>query len=164
MSKLLRHYSPGRPYFVTVVTYRRLPLLIENIDRLWQAFEIIPVELRLAWVVLPDHIHMIVNPSDSNLSTLLQRVKMSFGTHYRQQADLSRGRVWQNRFWDHAIRDENDMNRHIDYIHYNPVKHGLVKTPFSWPHSSLSEYYQRGMYSSDWGCHEEVRIEGDFGE
>jgi len=141
-----------------------MPLLIEHIDLFWQAWDIVHTKHGLVWVVLPDHFHMVVDPGDSNLSALLQQVKMSFGARYRKRVALSRGRVWQSRFWDHAIRDENDMNRHIDYIHYNPVKHGLVKDPFKWQHSSLSDFYQRGLYSSDWGCHSRPEIEGNFGE
>ena len=66
--------------------------------------------------------------------------------------------------WDHVIRNQLDMNRHIDYILYNPVRHGLVKSPFAWRESSLHEYGRKGYYPPDWGQREALAIEGDFGE
>ena len=68
------------------------------------------------------------------------------------------------RFWDHVIRDENDMNSHLDYIHYNPVKHGLVDDPFDWKDSSIHGYHRRGLYERDWGVSREIDFVGEFGE
>ncbi len=74
------------------------------------------------------------------------------------------GRVWQHRFWDHIIRDDDDLNNHTDYIHYNPVKHGFVTSPFDWPHSSIHRFLEMGNYTLDWGRREDVLFVGDFGE
>jgi putative transposase len=74
------------------------------------------------------------------------------------------GRVWQNRFWDHLIRDARDYDNHFHYIHYNPVKHGYVNDPFKHEYSSLHKYYKQGFYDRDWGVREEIEIKGDFGE
>ncbi|MFZ5980732.1 MAG: REP-associated tyrosine transposase, partial [Candidatus Zixiibacteriota bacterium] len=115
-------------------------------------------------VILPEHIHFIIDPLSFDVSNIIQRIKMSFAANYRKRNDLKAGRIWQNRFWDHIIRNQQDMNRHIDYIHYNPVKHGLVESPFSWKESSIHEYGIKGYYSSDWGQREDLVIEGDFGE
>jgi len=89
---------------------------------------------------------------------------MSFGVLYRVKKGIRLGRVWQNRFWDHIIRDQNDLNRHIDYIHYNPVKHGCISKPKDWPHSSFRHYVKAGVYQDDWGAVPIVGMDNDFGE
>ncbi|MFH2037253.1 MAG: hypothetical protein ABIJ45_12685, partial [Candidatus Zixiibacteriota bacterium] len=72
--------------------------------------------------------------------------------------------IWQRRFWDHIIRDRDDFNKHIDYIHYNPVKHRLLKNPFEWQYSSIQLFKKDGIYKDDWGVAEEIHINGDFEE
>jgi putative transposase len=83
---------------------------------------------------------------------------------YQFRNGLRGGRLWQLRFWDHIIRNEKDMNHHIDYIHYNPVKHGLVKRPIDYEYSSFCEFVAEGYYSSDWGVVGKVETGGEFGE
>jgi len=78
--------------------------------------------------------------------------------------NLASGRVWQNRFWDHIIRNQEDLNRHIDYIHFNPVKHGFVKSPFDWSHSSIHKYHAEGFYTRGWGLIDTLKFKGEFGE
>ncbi|MEW5994727.1 MAG: transposase [Candidatus Zixiibacteriota bacterium] len=167
MSKLLRYYSPGNVYFVTAVTHRRAPVLVENIDLFQRALErtgqVCLISI-VAHVVLPDHFHMIANPKDDDLSSILQRIKMSFATNYRKRHGMYRGRVWQNRFWDHIIRDQTDLNKHLDYIHLNPVKHGYVRCPADWEYSSVHDYIERGVYAKDWGLRETIVVDGQFGE
>ena len=167
MSKLLRYFNPGQTYFITAVTFRRRSLLVEHVDLLKEAvgrvkrrvgFEI------LAWVVLPDHTHVIIDPMENNLAGIVRRLKLSFANLYFDRQGTHGGTVWQRRYWDHIIRDRQDMNRHIDYIHYNPVKHGLVSDPFAWRHSSLDRYCADGYYSRDWGVKERLTINGEFGE
>jgi len=118
----------------------------------------------ISWVILPDHMHLLVNPKKNNLSLLMRRIKLSFSTRYRRVCQIKSGRVWQYRFWDHIIRDQNDMNHHFDYIHYNPVKHGYVKSPFDWVYSSIHEYKEKGIYQDDWGVKNEIIFNGRFGE
>jgi putative transposase len=79
-----------------------------------------------------------------------------------RQAKRERG-IWQRRYWEHQIRDENDLARHVDYIHYNPVKHGWVNSPVDWPHSTLHNYIERGMMTPDWGVSVEDGVIG-YGE
>jgi putative transposase len=88
---------------------------------------------------------------------------MSFAALYRKRANLRSARVWQNRFWDHIIRDMDDRNRHLDYIHYNPVKHGHVSSPFEWEYSSIHDFRKQGFYASDWGVLP-ISVGGDYGE
>jgi putative transposase len=152
---------------MTHVTENRAPLLIENFDFLWRAIESVktnPPFALIAWVALRDHFHLIVDPGQHDLSGLMRRIKLSLSSRYRRRAGLDSGRVWQYRFWDHVICDQADMNRHIDYIHYNPVKHGLVVRPFDHPYSSIHDFRQQGLYADDWGIKEEIAFEGEFGE
>lgn len=167
MSKLRRYPTLGRAVFITNVTFQRSPLLIDHVDLLWSA--IVNIRNRasfelIAWAVLPDHVHLLIDPTGSSVSSLMQRLKMSFSASLRNKLRLRSGRVWQHRFWDHVIRDQEDMNRHIDYIHFNPVKHGYASSPFEWEHSSAAEYLKVGVYEPDWGVRERIGSQGDFGE
>ena len=165
MSRLRRYPLPGHAYFITNVTYSRKRILLDHVNLLMQSFKDIEQRSRydmIAWVILPDHFHVIIDPLEQNISSILQRVKMSFGSLYRQHVHIKSGRVWQHRFWDHIIRNNDDMNRHIDYIHYNPVKHGYAEKPFDWRYSSIQSF--TGYYQPDWGEREQCKHDGRFGE
>ena len=167
MSKLKRYYLPGRIYFITAVTHERKNILFENASLFWKAVEKIKQSIFFdlnAWVLMPEHLHIIIDPDEGSPADIIKRIKLSFAYYYRNKHNLYRGQVWQSRFWDHIIRDREDMNRHIDYIHYNPVRHGLVKSPFDWPESLIHRYFEDGYYSRDWGSNERIEIKGDFGE
>jgi len=167
MSNLRRYHTAGNWYFITSVTYLRRPVLVDNVDLLLSSFdraqEQVAHDLH-AWVILPDHFHAVINSKDGDISGIMQRIKMGFAAKWRLRAQVRQGRVWQNRFWDHVIRDEDDLNRHIDYIHYNPVKHGLVSSPFEWQHSSMHRFHQEGIYNQDWGRRDVPQLDGEFGE
>ncbi len=167
MSKLLRPIVTNHCFFVTSVTHNRMPILLSHSHLLLSAFNTAQTRLNFlipAWIILPDHFHAIISTNETSISTIMQTIKMSFSANYRNAAGLQGGKVWQRRFWDHVLRDENDLNRHLDYIHYNPVKHGLVEIPSEYIHSSFGDYLKRGSYSVDWGLREGVNIEGEFGE
>ena len=162
----LRRYDPyGKPSFITNVTYNRRPILVDNIDLFWQAIENTktkcPFEL-IAWAILPEHFHLIIAPSDTPISKIMHDFKLSFSAYYRKRRALAAGRIWQLRFWDHIIRDEKDFNRHLDYIHYNPVKHVITKRPDGYMHTSIHKY--REYYQPDWGVNEKIDFEGEFAE
>lgn len=167
MSDIRRYFRNGNVYFLTHVTYNRLSVLVDNFDLWRRAVDTmranLPFDL-IAWVVLPDHFHVIIDPERNNLSSLVKRIKLSFSANYRRRAGVVRGRVWQYRFWDHIIRDGDDLSRHIDYVHYNPVKHGLVRSPFQWEYSSIHKYRENGYYAADWGVSDALDIAGEFGE
>jgi putative transposase len=79
-------------------------------------------------------------------------VKTSFSRHIPSKTRKNGAKtIWQPRFYDHCIRDENDHRKHLDYIHYNPVKHGLVSSPCEWPHSSFARFVALGWYARNWG-------------
>ena len=143
MTNIRRHFQPNEIVFMTHVTFKSMPVLVENSGILHQLLEIIEkissVQI-IAWVILPDHFHLLADIGDEDISRLMTKVKLSFSTKYRISKGIKSGRVWQYRFWDHIIRDQDDMNRHIDYIHYNPVKHGYVGKPGDWEMSSFRKY------------------------
>jgi putative transposase len=167
MSKLRRYFLKGQSYFVTLVFYQRRRIPDALFDTLYRT--IIEMAAKhdsviTAWIILGDHIHLIVTPQENVLDRLIHDIKLSFGVAYRKAMDITAGRLWENRYWDHVIRDQADMNRHIDYIHYNPVRHGYVKGPFDWVYSSIHEYRVKGYYPDDWGVAGEIVFEGSYGE
>lgn len=114
-----------------------------------------------AWVLLPDHLHCIwTMPEDDadfsqRWSQIKHRVSYACGEAYAMRPSVSglkRGEatIWQRRFWEHRIRDDRDMERHMDYIHFNPVKHGHVQQAIAWPYSTLRRYVDAGWYPEDW--------------
>jgi putative transposase len=169
MPNYLRNYVPGGSYFFTVVTHERRPLFDRDKTRqlLRTAIQTIrsnsPFEI-LAMVLLPDHLHSIwtLPPDDSNYSTRWRQIKREFTRTFLQaggrEGVLSESRrkkgeraIWQRRFWEHTCRDQDDLNRCIDYIHWNPVKHGLVKRVRDYSWSTFHRYVRAGVYPLDWG-------------
>lgn len=165
MSVLRRYFKPNQICFITSVTYQRKPILVESADIFWLAVERTQAELPfglVAWVLLPDHCHLLLTSERGDFSEIVKRMKLSFAALYRRQIQADCGTVWQARFWDHIIRGERDLGRHADYIHYNPVKHGLAENILSWPHSSASKYYSDQVmpsFEGITGCQD-----GEFGE
>jgi putative transposase len=175
MLRYRRNFLPGGTYFFTVtLADRSSDALVHHIDALRDAFRATRRERPFgieAVVVLPDHLHAILNlPSgDADFSGRWRRIKghlsrelidAAAGLRRRANDDLA---LWQRRFWEHTIRDESDFSRHVDYIHFNPVKHGLVPRVRDWPHSSFHRYVREGLLPDDWAgvASEDGR---DFGE
>ena len=159
MSNYRRVYIPGGTYFFTLVTYRRQPIFAngERVEQLRQSFREVKAKRPfglLAAVVLPDHLHCLwcLPEGDADFSTRWQMVKTSFSRRIPAQKRKDGAKtIWQPRFYDHCIRDESDFQKHLDYIHYNPVKHGLVSSPGDWPYSSFAHFVALGCYASNWG-------------
>jgi len=167
MSNYIRLKSEGGTFFFTVVTYKRQPVfdIPECIKHLRASIKetrrTYPFDID-AWVLLPEHMHCILTlpDKDNNYSRLWGLIKQGFtkrakGLLLDQSISLSRikhreASVWQRRFWEHEIRGEEDFNNHIDYIHYNPVKHGYVKRVQDWPFSTFHRYVKEGVYPVDW--------------
>ena len=169
----------GGTYFFTVVTHNRRRFLCqpENVGLLRNAVRHVmqkhPFSID-AFVLLPDHLHCIwtLPQEDDDFSTRWRLVKDYFtqhcGSQYRGDVSASRERkkeqsVWQRRFWEHAIRDDEDYVRHVEYIHYNPVKHGLVKAPRDWEYSSFHRYVRVGICDEMWGAGQEVSFGDHIG-
>jgi putative transposase len=120
----------------------------------------------VAMVVLPDHLHCIWTlRNDADYSVRWQMVKTHFsrGLDAQRRADGGKD-IWQPRFWEHWVRDHDDLRRHLDYVHYNPVKHGLAHSAGEWPFSSFRRFVERGWYEADWGRAESEAIHGPHPE
>ena len=169
MPNYRRWYVPGGTYFFTAVTFERRPWLtseearpllrtvIQEIRGQWP-FEIV------AWVLLPDHLHTVwtLPSGDSNYSQRWSLIKERFtkrhlaaggceGVRNRSRRRHRERAVWQRRFWEHTVRDEDDLAHCVDYIHWNPVKHGVVSRVCDWPWSTFHRFVAAGQYDIDWG-------------
>jgi putative transposase len=176
MPRYLRARIKGGTFFFTVTLADRTSnLLTQEITHLRRVYRAVqqqcPFET-VAICVLPDHLHAIwwLPRDDADFSLRWNRIKGEFSRVLPSAASRSQSKIdkrekgiWRRRFWEHAIRDDNDLNRHIDYIHFNPVKHGLVSRVCDWPHSSFHRYVERGELPIDWGG-DVSEIAGTFGE
>jgi putative transposase len=175
-----RAKTPGATYFFTVVTFARRKILCdpENVALLRDAFRTVksrhPFTID-AFVLLPDHVHCIwtLPPGDMDYPTRWMLIKRHFSLHcadaYKSISNPSRCRkreqgVWQRRYWEHQIRDDGDFEKHCDYIHWNPVKHGLVSRVADWPYSSFHRFVNLGFYPPDGARAPENADETDYGE
>ncbi len=143
--------NPDQIYFFTIVTKNREEIFKSRSDfvKLWETLsdkckrsngEII------AFVFLPNHLHILLKQGSIPFSTLIAGFKRKMNSFYFE----SKGSLWQPRFWEHKIRDDKDLSRHFDYIHYNPVKHGYAKSPRDWQYSSFMKYVDLEFYPLDW--------------
>jgi putative transposase len=164
MSNYRRARIAGASYFFTVTLEdRSSSLLVERIHALRQAFATTRSELPFhvdAVSVLPDHLHCVwtLPEGDSDFPSRWQRIKGRFSRACPpgEAISASRGRkrergIWHRRYWEHALRDDRDYAAHVDYVHFNPVKHGHVRRAIDWPHSSLHRYVREGILPPDWG-------------
>jgi putative transposase len=176
MPEYRRAKIEGGTYFFTVVTFQRKMILTTSEARAMLRSAWIDVNKRYSFVtdaicLLPDHIHCIwtLPEGDTNYSLRWGEIKKLFSKAYikhfgkgetRSASREKRGEaaIWQRRFWEHTVRDMDDFGRHLDYIHYNPVKHGLVKDTADWPWSSFHRYVKMGYYEKGWGCFTDKEI------
>lgn len=157
MSNYRSLYQENGCYFFTLVTHKRQAMFQGDatISLLRQAFRRTmqkrPFNLT-AIVILPDHLHCIwqLPQGDADFSTRWKILKTLFTKAYKLSNSCHQP-IWQPRFWEHLIRDDRDMKNHLDYIHYNPVRHGLVKKPMDWQQSSFPHFVKAGLYPPDWG-------------
>ena len=165
MTNYRRTFVKGGYYFFAVVSYDRQRFFHETAAReiLHKVFDEVrnkrPFEI-IAMVLLPEHLHCVwkLPEGDSDFSTRWRLIKTKFTKTYlgnggkeilqsnSRKKKQQRG-IWQRRFWEHRIRDRKDLQRHIDYIHYNPIKHNLVKDLANWPWSTYHKYIESGKYS-----------------
>jgi len=174
-----RSQAKGATFFFTVVTYKRKKILSHdtNITLIKEAVKYVmgrhPFTVD-AFVIMPEHIHCIwtLPENDSDFSTRLRMIKGRFTRRcddiYKASRTASRVKkaeqaIWQRRFWEHQIKDEDDFARHVDYIHYNPVKHGAANSPGAWPFSSFHRYVKDGVYERDWGAGSNIVFEPTVG-
>ena len=169
MPEYRRLRIPAGVYFFTLVTYQRKKIFSSPLARLlffkavdhvrsYQPFTMV------AYCLLPDHIHLIwqLPEDDCDYSKRISAIKRRFSMKYRQRFNVPlpknasrikrrESTIWQRRFWEHFIRDEKDFEQHLDYLHFNPVKHGLVDQVRDWEDSSFKSFVKLGFYDMDWG-------------
>ncbi|WP_156863539.1 REP-associated tyrosine transposase [Casimicrobium huifangae] len=165
-----RNFVAGGTYFFTVTLRdRRSPLLVERIEDLRAAYHRVRCERPFttdAIVVLPDHLHCIwtLPPGDADYAGRWKAIKARFTSACRRAGvaltrdDAGAYDLWQRRYWEHTIRDERDFEGQVNYIQYNPVKHGHADTPGGWPHSSFHRYVRNGLLPPNWAVAPELDV------
>jgi len=167
----------GGTYSFTVnLAERSRGLLLEYIDALRAATAKVKQQHPFhidAMVVLPDHLHAIwtLPPGDSAYPTRWMLIKAGFSRQLPKGERINASRrskgergIWERRYWEHTIRDDEDFCRHVDYVHFNPVKHGHVIHPADWPNSSIHRYLRHGILPANWGIAVDAVDGGEFGE
>jgi len=171
MTSYRRAKIPGGMYFFTVnLAEHQQMTLVENIGLLKRSLrneqKAHPFRIN-ALVILPDHLHAVLTlpEGDADFSGRWRRIKAAFSaalpfTERRSASRRSKGErgIWQRRFWEHLIRDELDFSWHVDYIHFNPVKHGHVTRAWDWPYSTFHRFVRAGKYPMDWAGGDELGV------
>jgi putative transposase len=178
MRQYIRAGTPGATYFFTVTLQDRSSRwLVDHVDLLRESVGATrnrhPFRID-AMVVLPEHLHALwtLPEGDADFSVRWLLIKRRFtrallagklldGAASKRRGDAERS-LWQRRFWAHQVRDMVDFNQHVDYIHFNPVKHGHVARAADWPHSSFHRYVRSGILRADWGL--AATQDGQYGE
>lgn len=166
-----RLFIPNTYVFLTVVTYNRKQILIDNITILRNAFEETKRYFKFEIFgvsIMPDHFHILIKPQDiSEYPKIIKSIKYNFSnkldivglaspTYVAKREKI----IWQRRYHEHTIRDEDDLYKHLDYIHYNPVKHGFVNCVKDWEYSSFEKFVKLKNYDKNWGsCNDIERIQ-----
>ncbi len=176
MPEYRRIYQPGGTYFFTIVTYNRKPLFSSQqcrdiLHSCWQEVQSRHPFKTIALCLLPDHIHTIWNLPEDDVDYPMRwkEIKRLFTRKYmdligsdgaRNESHQVQGEasIWQRRYWAHVVLDQEDLNDHIDYIHINPLKHGLVNRVADWHYSTFMKYVEKGIYPTDWGGEKEIRL------
>ncbi|MFW2177371.1 MULTISPECIES: REP-associated tyrosine transposase [unclassified Moraxella] len=174
-----RNFQQGGTYFLTLcLADRKSDLLVENIATLRLAYQKIQDKMPFytnAIVIMPDHIHLLwtLPVDDSDYSSRIKLLKNYFTrqlplnlkhTSNLSRKDKNEQGIWQRRFWEHTIRDEFDYNSHVEYIYFNPVKHGYVKNVKDWQFSSFHRDVKKGIFTLDWGSDLNINTNLEFGE
>ena len=160
-----RLFVPNSIIFITFVTSKRREILTSNIGILRQSF----IEAKnkydfkiIAICVLKNHVHLLIKPDNINeYPLIIKDIKIYFSKnidiaaikdYYVSKSRITKGEkdIWQRRYWEHTIVNQEDLYKHIDYIHYNPVKHGLVKQAKEWKYSTFEKYVKQGLYDENW--------------
>ncbi|KPZ62172.1 REP-associated tyrosine transposase [Pseudoalteromonas sp. P1-7a] len=157
------NYVKGGAYFFTVnLLDRNKSLLVEHIDLLRESIRIVKFQRPFyidAWVVLPDHLHAVLTLPDGDMdySSRWREIKKRFSKSLPKTEFLTQTRkrknergIWQRRFWEHTIKNNDDYWHHINYVHFNPLKHGLVSRVVDWPYSSFHRAVKQGVYTNNW--------------
>ncbi|HED32800.1 MAG TPA: transposase [Gammaproteobacteria bacterium] len=173
--KYRRSDITGATYFFTVnLENRKNTLLVDEFHLLRDVINKVkkryPFRLD-AMVVLPEHLHALLTlpPGDNDFAGRWTLIKSGFSRQLPKQEPVNKSRkckgergIWQRRYWEHLIRDDNDFEHHVNYIHYNPVKHGYVKQPVDWKYSTIHQFIEKGLLDKNWSCCPDEKT--NFGE
>ena len=165
-----RLFVPNGFVHIIITSYERKPVFIDNIDILRTAFRNVQKLYKfeiVAICILPEHIHLILHPENiNNYPKIISSIKHYFSRNVGQVCptdDLKIGYknkrekgIFQRRYWEHTIKDEEELNNQINYIHYNPVKHGLVNNVKDWLYSSFHKFVKLGLYENNWGAEKDI--------
>ena len=161
MSNYTRVFAQRHPYFITITTETRRPILIDNITILRQAFanskQYFDYKID-AICILPDHLHMIIYPNnEEDYPNIIKSIKTYFSKNINHTFNIRQSQskkkelgIWQRRYYEHTIRNEKELEKYRDYIHYNPVKHHLTSSTKEWEYSSFNKFVKNGFYDKDW--------------
>jgi putative transposase len=165
-----RTFVPGATYFFTLnLQNRKSSLLIKHVNALRFAFKKVQLSHPFyidAIVIMPDHCHLLMTlpETDRHYPKRLSLIKATFSRQIVLDEVISKSRqrkrergIWQRRYWEHLIRDERDYEHHVNYIHYNPVKHGYVKKPSEWCYSSIHRWIGQGILQENWACSDDFQ-------
>ena len=159
-----RLFIPNTIIFITIVTFNRQEILIQNIELLRNAFKNTKLKFKfeiIAISVLKNHIHMLIKPENiDDYPKIIKSIKCNFSSNFDvstinnysvSKSRMNKGEksIWQRRYWEHTIRNEIDLYKHIDYIHYNSFKHYHV-IPKNWIYSSFTRFVRQGLYDCNW--------------
>ena len=156
-----RFFIQNSMVFITMVTYNRNPILLDYIQLLKDSFQYAKTKFQFkiyAIVILKEHLHIIIKPDEiANYPNIVKYIKTYFSRYIdMKNNNLSNGKkhkrekgIWQSRYWAHIILDESDLNKHIDYIHFNPMKHYNIR-PKDWNFSSFKNFVKNGYYDENW--------------
>ena len=148
--------------FITIVTHNRNPILVENIETLKESIKNTHFKYNfdiVAIAIMPDHLHMIIKVDNINdYPKIIYSMKYYFSKYINvekislSESKIKKGEkgVWQRRYWEHTIRNEQDFYRHLDYIHYNPIKHNLVKSSKDYKYTTFEKFVKLGLYEKNW--------------
>ena len=155
MSRYRRYFVPNTTVFLTAVTAERRPLF-NNADNVESILAILknvkplhPFTMK-SWVVMPDHLHLLIHTIDGRFDRVMHSFKRNVTLEFRK-CGICDAEIWQKRFYDHVVRDDRDFSNHLDYIHFNPVHHGLAVRPVDFAFSSFQYYVERGWVLPNWG-------------
>ncbi len=165
-----RLFLPNGYVHIIITSYERKPVFIDNIEILRTAFRNVQKLYKfeiVAICILPEHIHLILHPENiNNYPKIISSIKHYFSRNVGQVCptdDLKIGYknkrekgIFQRRYWEHTIKDEEELNNQINYIHYNPVKHGLVNNVKDWLYSSFHKFVKLGLYENNWGAEKDI--------
>lgn len=153
MAKHIEYKPGGRQLFLTLAAYQRANVLTEHVNVINESWKLIEREHGMeliCWVVLPNHTHLVLDTNFNPISTLTHSFKLATAKLFHAAKVTGRTALWESQYWSQPMESQRDLERHVDFVHYNPVKHGLAVRPWDYQHSSFREFVKHGYYFKEW--------------